>query len=247
MATILLRIAKRIMPAILAFAILTAGFVMTMQTAYAAGEHTLTYTKGKLTWTDAPVDKNGVAVFDLFSDTYVNVRSHNADRIVAPGTNGEVVVHLRNAVEGEVTYTAVLYRKTTGEEYPIDTTLNAGNGAEDTGAFNLPEAVSVDQIIRAVTGTVEGKGAQDLVIDWNWPIEKDSEFDTELGNEQASNEYLVGLYIVVEDGNTYTTPGGSPQTGGGSTALITGMLSTICIVGALILLYKIRRDDQCEH
>lgn len=247
MATILLRIAKRIMPAILAFAILTAGLAMTMQTAYAAGEHTLTYTKGKLTWTDAPVDKNGVAVFDLFSDTYVNVRSHNADRIVAPGTNGEAVIHLHNAVEGEVAYTAVLYRKTTRKELPVEITLNAGNKAEDTGSFDLPEAVSVDQIIRAVTGTVDGKSAQDLVIDWNWPIEKDSELDTELGNGQTPNEYLVGLYIVIEDGNTYTTPGGSPQTGGGSTALITGMLSTICIVGALILLYKIRRDDQCEH
>lgn len=243
----ILRIAKRIAPGILAFAILITGLMATTQTAYANSEHTLTYTKGKLVWTDATVDQNGVAVFDLFSDTYTNVHSHNTDQVIAPGTNGEVTVHLHNGVEGKVSYTAVLYYKTVNENLPVETRLNVGDKAEDTGSFDLPEAVSVDQIIRAVTGTVKGKGTQDLIINWDWPIDKDSELDTDLGNEQVQNEYLVGLYIVVEDGNTYTTPGGSPQTGGGSTALITGMLSTICIVGALILLYKIRRDNQCEH
>lgn len=45
MATIS-RVAGKTMSAVLALAILAVGFIITAQTAYAADEHTLTYTKG---------------------------------------------------------------------------------------------------------------------------------------------------------------------------------------------------------
>ncbi len=246
MATIS-RVAGKTMSAVLALAILTVGFIITAQTAYAADEHTLTYTKGELTWTDTPVDKNGAAILNLFSNAYMNVNSGTAEKLVAPGTSGETTIRLKNAVKGKVTYTAVLYHQKTSEDLPVITELNAGAEADETGVFDLPEGVSAGQVIRAVSGTMEGGEAQELAIRWNWPIDGDSVRDTALGNEQEPDEYLVGLYVVVEDENTYTTPGGSPQTGGGSKLPVLGMLSALCILCAAMLAAKVRRKEKCER
>lgn len=87
-------------------------------------------------------------------------------------------------------------------------------------------------------GRHAGRCNQELAIRWNWPIDGDSARDTALGNEQEPDEYLVGLYVVVEDENTYTTPGGSPQTGGGS---------KLCILCAAMLAAKVRRKEKCER
>ena len=141
MATIS-RVAAKTMSAVLALAILTVGFIITAQTAYAADEHTLTYTKGELTWTDTPVDKNGAAILNLFSNAYMNVNSGTAEKLVAPGTSGETTIRLKNAVKGKVAYTAVLYHQKTNEDLPVITELDAGAEADETGAFDLPEGVS---------------------------------------------------------------------------------------------------------
>lgn len=193
--------------------------------------HILTYTPGKLTWDSATgIDKNGVAVIDLFDADYSGVSSENGSNVVAPGTDGNNIVRLKNSVSGSVSYTAVLYRIRTDDDLPVEVALSGSGLKDTTTSVPLPKGVRAEQVLRSVSGTVKGGAIQDFDISWLWQFEdeRDPE-DTALGNRDPADDVTVGLYIVVEDNNSYVTP----KTGDESNI---GMYAALMGVGALLLL-----------
>ncbi len=209
----------------------------------------LTYTENKLTWDNgAQIDENGTVQFSLFDEFYQSVKSDNGDDVVAPGTNGKNIVRLHNQVMGEVSYTAVLYRIRSSEDLPVEVSLS-GDRFTDTKDYALPEGVSENDVIRAVTGTVSGSERQDFDVDWVWHFEvsdEQDELDTALGNAAAALEadtVTVGMYITVTDGNVYLPD--SPQTG--DNPMLGMYVALLGISGILLILLWISRRKEKEQ
>lgn len=204
----------RLLPAVLILFILevvTFPFVLgfTWAGRSDAPERVLTYTKGKLTWDSADgIDENGAAELLLFDSEYPGVKSSSGNKIVAPGTESGSTVRLKNSVSGKISYTAVLYRIRSTDLLPVEAALS-GDGLADTHDYTLPEGVTDSDVIRAVSGSVGGGLIQDFDIDWRWDIGNSEEqdiIDTQLGRKAAEGDadtVTIGLYIVVEDRNSY--------------------------------------------
>lgn len=215
-----------------------------------APEHVLTYTEGKLTWDSATgIRADGSAQLDLFDAKYSHVEAADGANIVAPGTGSQNIVRLKNAASGSVTYTAVLYLIRTDNELPVSAGLS-GEGFTDTVSYPLPDTVGKKQVIRAVTGTLNGGKIQDFDIRWLWDFsngEASDLLDTYLGDKAAltdADNVSVGLYIVVEDQNSaagksgYVSPD-SPKTGDVSgSGMYAGLL---CVSGLVMILLLAER------
>lgn len=211
--------------------------------------HILTYTKNKLSWDSATgIRADGTAELSLFSPEYGStVISAGGDDVVAPGTSNDIYVRLKNNVSGSIKYTAVLYELKSDERIPVKAGMKA-DGSTVTADYTLPDGVSASDVITAVTGRVAGKSLQDLDIDWLWEFyENDAQdvVDTALGNMEELPEVTVGLYIVVEDGNSYVTPD-SPQTGDNSHIGLYIGLMVVSFILLILLLLDRRREEKRE-
>lgn len=184
--------------------------------------HLLTYTTGSLTWDGSTgIRADGVAMLDLFDASYQNVQAGNGDNLMAPGVEKTSIVRLKNNAGNTIRYTALLYRIKEEETLPVAPQLT-GTGFADTGIYPLPEGVAKEQVVRAVSGTLDAGALQDFDITWGWSYYEDAardRADTALGNKAAfakADEVTAGLYIVVEDEGSgsasYILPG-IPQTG----------------------------------
>jgi len=238
--------------------ILTAPLVLgyTYSGRSEALSHFLIYTPGRLTWDSATgIDKNGAAIFSVFSNVYADgaspdVVSADGDNVIAPGTGGFNIVRLKNNVGGSIKYTAVLYSIKTNDTIPVKADMNAP-GASATAAYPLPAGVAPSQVINAVGGILAGGAIQDFDTSWVWNFYESSArdaLDTELGNASIPDEITLGLYIVVEDGNSYIAPN-VPRTGDENQAAMYAALLAISLFMAVILIVEQRRNakDKCEE
>ena len=236
------------------FILEVVSFPLVLSYTYAgrseAPKHVLTYTQGKLSWDSATaIAPDGSAVLDVFDYIYPNAENPDAvsadgDNIVAPGTDEFNIVRLKNSVSGTIKYTAVLYRLRTDELLPVEAALT-GEGFADTGIYPLPEGVSPAQVVRAVSGTLDGGAIQDFDISWLWQFyvsDAQDSVDTMLGNKLNPDEVTVGLYIVVEDGNSYVLPEAqSPKTGDDSFISLYVALMCISLFVLILMLLELRR------
>lgn len=207
-----------LLPVLLVLFILASALTpFAMEFTYAgrseSPDHLLTYTTGKLTW-DSATHVNaatGVAELNLFDAHYTNVQSENGDNVVAPGTEALNIVRLKNNADNAIQYTAVLYRIKEEPALPVAPELS-GSSFTDTPSYPLPDGVNKSQVVRAVTGTVEGGQIQDFDISWQWTYyesESRDEVDTALGNKAAwatADEVQAGLYIVVAENSDPSDP-----------------------------------------
>ncbi len=195
----------------LQMALLPHGVGLTWADRSDAPGNVLTYSQGKLRWDDnTHIRPDGTARLDLFDPAYQGVTAADGDNLVAPGTQGGSYVRLKNSVSGSVKFTAVLYEIKTDPALPVKADL-AGS-FQDTSRYSLPAGVSQNQVLRAVSGTLRGRQIQDFDIAWDWDFEGNDSLDTDFGNADPADRITLGLYIVVEDGNSYVTPD-IPQTG----------------------------------
>jgi hypothetical protein len=206
-----------------------------------APDHILTYTENKLTWNSATnIGEDGEARLHLFDAQYPGVQSADDALVMAPGTEGFHIVRLKNDVSGPVTYTAILYKIAENEQLPVQPALE-GTGFADTSTYPLPAGVTEENVIRAVSGSVNGGTIVDFDIRWLWDYEIDEAqdaIDTLLGNEEEADRVTVGLYIVVEDGNDYVIP----QTGDDSHIAVYAILMLLSLLVLAVLLFGHRRE-----
>ena len=223
--------------------------------------HVLTYTTGSLTWNSATgVDPDtGVAELSLFSDHYQNVQSDNGEKVVAPGTENTNIVRLKNSVSRTITYVAVMYRIKEETALPVEPTLLDDEAFTNTDTYPLPDGVTQDQVVRAVTGTVDGGQIQDFDIHWQWNYydsDQRDQVDTALGNEAAwveADEVTAGLYIVVMEDEDPGDPGepdqpyippAVPKTGDNSHPTLYLTLMAISGVVLVLLLWDRRQEKK---
>lgn len=209
-------------------------------------DHVLTYTEGKLTWDSATgITETGVALLNLFEAAYSGVASEDGVNVVAPGTEGFHIIRLKNDVAGSIRYKAVLYRIRTDEALSVQTALS-GENMTDITDYPLPEGVTQADVIRAAEGTVAGGQIQDFDISWLWSYYDDAQqdaIDTMLGNDavDAADAVTVGLYIVVEDGNSYISPD-IPQTGDNTPIGWYLALMGVSVIAVLLLVFSRKRE-----
>ena len=215
--------------------------------------HVLTYTTGNLTWdSDTNIDeKTGVAELTLFQSTYQNVQTENGDKVIAPGTEGENIVRLKNNADHSIEYIAVMYRAKEEDTLPVEPVMADDTAFTNTETYPLPEGVTEEQVVRAVTGTVGANEMQEFDITWLWNYYEDDQrdtVDTELGNKAAwatPDEVKAGLYIIVIEDDSYLYPE-TPQTG--DMTGITPFVVLTVISGVLFLLLALewRKEKQCK-
>lgn len=245
MQTILQKYSRWLQPclvALLALVLLTMPWMLgvTYSGRSESPDHILTYTEGKLTWDSATgIDETGAARLNLFDASYSSVVSADGVNVVAPGTEGFHIVRLKNDVSGSIRYQVVLYRIHTNDALPVQVSLS-GENMTDVTQYPVPEGVSQADVIRAAEGTVAGGQIQDFDIQWLWAYYEDAQqdaVDTMLGDDtvEESDEITVGIYIVVEDGNSYITPD-IPQTGDRTGIEWYLVLMGISLVAVLLLL-----------
>lgn len=215
-------------------------------------DHILTYTKNKLTWdSGTKVDADGVGELSAFEAQYTNIKSDNGDNVVAPGSEGYDIVRLKNDVKGSVKFTAVLYTIKSDDKLTVETALSA-DGVADTSSYPLPDGVAQSDVIRAVTGSLGGGQIKDFDIDWLWKYTDGSaqdSADTAFGNKAAAgkaDDVTVGIYIVVEDNNSYVTPS-APKTGDSGLENLYYVLFAVCGLTMILLLLTRRRKDDDEE
>lgn len=202
-----------------------------------APNHVLTYSDKQLVWDNGTgIDENGVARLDIFDAEYDSAKSKDGQNVIAPGTEGFNFIRLRNASNGEISYTAVLYSISDTEVLPVGVAIEGG-GFADTENYILPQGMNDNaEVIRAVSGTVAKDRVQDFDILWQWDYYEDSMqdvIDTYLGNRAFTEEadrLTVGLWITVsgEDGETEL-----PKTG--DDMMLAGYVTLMCISGGLLL------------
>lgn len=213
-------------------------------------EHTLTYTQFRLTWdADTAVNKNGVAELSLFDAVYQNAKANDGTKILAPGTLGDTIIRLKNDTDTTVKYTAVLYTVKSSDTLPANAQLS-GTGFSDTASYSLPKGAEQSHVVRAVTGSVDGRQIQDFDIDWYWLFEESdaqNKIDTWLGDKAANGDpdnIVVGFYIVVEQDGQIVEPD-SPQTG--DNTMLGGYVALMAISAAVMVLLLIgRRRGRCR-
>lgn len=208
-------------------------------------EHILTYRTGSLVWDKATsVRPDGSAELTFFETLYQNVNADNAEKVLAPGTEKDSVVRLKNDTNKEITYFAALYSLSTSSELDIGASLS-GNGFSDTSRYTLPESIKKETVVRTVGGKLDAKKLQDFDINWFWSFEDGANadgrdgIDTYLGNKAANgkaDEATLGFYLVVYD-DSEVLP--SPQTG--DDTMIGGYVVLMLISGGLCLFLALTR------
>ena len=258
------RINKWLLPTILILFILEIITLPLMVILTYAGrsespEHLLTFADQKLTWDEnTVVHADGVAELSFFSQFYQNVNSENRDDVFAPGTEKLTVIRLKNDSSKPAKYTAIAYMIKESDELMLIGSMQA-QGAAPTENYLLPEGVTRDQVLDALTGTVDSKAIQDFDIDWRWGFERGEEIepgiyesdsiDTYLGNKAAwdvADDATIGFYIVIEgdDGPIAPNP---PSTGAGSMlwwSIVLIAISAIILAFAVIMRVHERRCNK---
>lgn len=172
-------------------------------------DRTVCYERGKLTFgAGCEFDENGSMKLDLFDATYRSANSADGANILVPGTDGRDVIQLKNKVSGTVKYTAIAYLIRASEDIPVKAEL-LGSDYDDMDTFALPDGVSSEQVIRAVSGELEKNEVVNFDILWKWDFLEDDDrdaLDTELGNKDELDNVIIGVKLTVEDSNVYLTP-----------------------------------------
>lgn len=211
-----------------------------------APDHVLTLEGQELVWsTSENILPCGCAEFRLFSDEYQNVKSDNGDKVVAPGTESDSIVRLKNANKEEATYIATLY-VIQSSELPVTADLICEEGTL-TDEYVLPEHAADADVIASYTGVIKSEEIVDFTTEWKWKFyESDAQdqIDTALGNlaaEGKADNIVLGLYIVVE-GEEEVIP---PQTGDKS--MLPQIIALVITGACLVLILVGRRRKKAEE
>ncbi len=177
--------------------IITFPFIAHGSAALANGEanHILTYTKNDLSWgMNTKVGDNGAAQLSLFKGGKV-----------APGDNGKNIIRLVNDANDKISYTAVAYEIKSTDDLPISADLTAENAAPAEKS-PLPVGVADSQVVSALKGQIDGKQHLDMELTWKWDFDNGeiaNAVDTAIGNSEKDENITIGIYVTVEDDNSY--------------------------------------------
>lgn len=148
------------------------------------------------------ITADSVEHFDIFSAEYKNdsgeviVKSHNGDPVIAPGTDTEYTIRIKNDDNVAVDYTFNPKVEYTGTlELPIEVRLISPNqeyligSAKSWGTFEDFNEIEL-------SSTIPKGEVEEYELQWRWLFERgDDEGDTALGN---APEGSVGISVGME-------------------------------------------------
>lgn len=186
-------------------------------------------------------------------DGELRVQSALGDKVVAPGTENQYDLYVRNVGEVPISYVleaeSYLTVHVNGEEtkIPIEASFSARNNSYLLGGENNLEHLGELNGIKDSSGLLPEHQAK-YTLRWSWPFDGDDEFDTFLGNLAAEGEELtVTVAFHVTATHDPNAAGGVPMTGDTS---VIGLWVALLITSAfslLILLFWRKREEDEEN
>lgn len=182
----------------------------------------------------------------------VTVKSADGDRVVAPGTENQYDLYVKNVGDVPISYIlearSFLTVNVDGEEVqvPVDASFSTPKNSYILGDENNLEHLS------GLDGAKDNYGLSPehqakYTLTWGWPFNGDDEFDTMLGNLAAEGEELtVKVAFNVTAAYDPNAGGGLPITGDSSTIGLWVALFVISTFTLIILLFLRKKENDEE-
>lgn len=182
----------------------------------------------------------------------ITVKSDFGDKVVAPGTENQYDIYVRNVGKVPISYileaqsflTVDIDGKQT--QIPIEASFsNPNNKYLLGGEENLEHLAGLD-------GKTDSSGLSPecqakYTLRWSWPFDGDDEFDTLLGNMAAEGEELkVKVAFNVTASYDPNAGGGVPMTGDSSTIGLWVTLFVVSVFSLIILLFLRKKENDEE-
>lgn len=186
------------------------------------------------------------------NDGEITVKAADGDRVVAPGTQNQYDLYVRNVGDVPISYIleaqSFLTVNVDGEEVqiPVDASFSTPKNNYILGDDNNLEHLS------GLDGAKDNYGLSPehqakYTLTWGWPFNGDDEFDTLLGNLAAEGEELtVKVAFNVTAAYDPNAGGGSPITGDSSNIGLWVALFVISTFTLIILLFLRKRENDEE-
>lgn len=182
----------------------------------------------------------------------VTVKSADGDRVVAPGTENQYDLYVRNVGDVPISYIleaqSFLTVNVDGEEVqvPVDASFSTPKNSYILGDDNNLEHLSGLDGAKDSYGLSPEHQAK-YTLTWGWPFNGDDEFDTMLGNLAAEGEELtVKVAFNVTAAYDPNAAGGTPKTGDTSTIGLWVALFVISTFTLIILLFLRKKENDEE-
>ena len=199
---------------------------------------------------------NEIQVFyaEYNNDGKISVKSEFGDKVVAPGTENQYDLYVRNVGEVPISYVleaqSFLTVNIDGKqiEIPIEASFSAPNNNYLLGdADDLEHLAQLDGVNDS--SGLSPKHQAKYTLHWNWPFEGDDELDTLLGNLAGEGEELkVKVAFNLTAVYNPDAEGGSPITGDLITVkILVGLVVIIVLLGFILLLFWKKRDRDEEN
>lgn len=203
--TVRVRLISRIMAAlfILIFVSTVALSIIGITFANDAytSEHILSYNTNSLTWNEGATDIEGNGAYNIGLFDKLASDKDDGTKQMEPGDGGSGSFRLFNTTSRPLEYTASIYM-VTNVDVPIVAdfpNFDPANNAIDN--YALPFDIEGAQVLRVVSGKLEGYENCEFVAEWEWPFTVSPEqdiIDTEIANREDT--YVsIGVMVTVTD------------------------------------------------
>ncbi len=195
----------------------------------------------------AQADRRALAVrsnvdteLDVFLVQYKNsrgeitVRGLDGDKVVAPGTDIEYTIRIRNADKIALDYTLVADMKTIGE-YPLPLEVRVLDPEDKYLLGSAKEWASIDELSDLLHKGTLGRGqALEYTFQWRWSYEGDDAYDTMLGNLEDGAGIEVSFTLSAVANTAVDANGGFFASGMARSVLL--LIFAILLLVAITLL-----------
>lgn len=182
----------------------------------------------------------------------VTVKSDFGDKVVAPGTENQYDIYVRNIGKVPISYVLEAESRITvdlnGEqiEIPIEASFYTPRNSYLLGGEESLENLGKLDGVKDSSGLSPQRQAK-YTLCWSWPFDGDDEFDTMLGNLAAEGEDLtIKVAFNVTASYDPNAVGGSPMTGDSSNIGLWVALFVISTFTLIILLFLRKRENDEE-
>lgn len=187
------------------------------------------------------------------NDGEITVKSDFGDKVVAPGTENQYDLYVKNVGKVPISYILEAESRITVEvngkqtEIPVEASFYTPRGS-----YLLGGEESLDHLGK-LDGVKDGSGLSPehqakYTLCWSWPFDGDDEFDTMLGNLAAEGEELtVKVAFHVTAAYDPNAEGGIPMTGDSSNIGLWVALFIISTFTLMILLFLRKRENDEEN
>lgn len=186
------------------------------------------------------------------NDGKITVKSDFGDKVVAPGTENQYDIYVRNVGKVPISYILEAQSLLTVDidgkqtQIPIEASFSNPNNKYLLGGEGDLEHLA------GLNGITDSSGLSPehqvkYTLCWSWPFDGDDEFDTLLGNLADDGEELtVNVAFNVTAAYDPNAEGGAPKTGDTTTIGLWVALFVVSVFSLIILLFLRKRDNDEE-